>query len=195
MTATTATTPSQFSVRNPATGEQIGTLPIMGRDEVQAAVDRARAAQPAWEASGVHVRAELLRRWSDAVLKDRFRLMQLIRRETGKSDPSAFVEVLVLDNIASYYAKHAPRILKPQSRMPVFPLIHRAHVYYRPYGVAGFITPWNYPYFNGLSDLIPALMAGNSVVLKPSEVTPYVAIYAVEKMIEVGFPRDVIQIV
>ena len=127
--------------------------------------------------------------------QDQHHLMQLIRRETGKSDPSAFVEVLVLDNIASYYAKHAPRILKAQSRMPVFPLVHRAHVYFRPYGVAGFITPWNYPYFNGLSDLLPALVAGNTVVLKPSEITPYVAIYAVEKMIEVGFPADVIQIV
>ena len=193
MTVTTAQ--KQFSVKNPATGEAIGTLPIMGREEVEAVVSRARAAQPAWEGIGVQARAGLLRDWADAVWKDRDHLMQLIRRETGKSDPSAFVEVLVLDNIASYYAKHAPRILKAQNRMPVFPLVHRARVYYRPYGVAGFITPWNYPYFNGLSDLLPALVAGNTVVLKPSEITPYVAMYAVEKMIEVGFPKDVIQIV
>ncbi|MBI1257603.1 MAG: aldehyde dehydrogenase family protein [Chloroflexi bacterium] len=193
MTVTAAQT--YFSVSNPATGEPIGSLPLMGRDDVQAAVSRARAAQPGWEALGVHDRARLLRLWADAVLADQRHLMGLIRRETGKSDPSAFVEVLVLDNIASYYAKHAPRILKAQRRMPVFPLVHRAHVHYRPYGVAGFITPWNYPYFNGLSDLLPALVAGNSVVLKPSEITPYVALYAVEKMREVGFPPDVIQVV
>src|SRR5664279_3118036 len=167
----------QISVKNPITGEQIGALPIMGRAEVEAAVSRARAAQPAWEQIGVGARARLLRKWADAMWHDRDHLMDLIRRETGKSEPSAFVEVAALDNISNYYAQHAARILSPQRRSPIFPIIQWARVYYRPYGVAGFITPWNYPYFNGFSDLLPALVAGNAIVLKPSEVTPYVALY------------------
>ena len=61
--------------------------------------------------------------------------------------------------------------------------------------MAGFITPWNYPYLNALGDLIPALIAGNAVVLKPSEITPYTALYAVEMMHKVGIPRDVVQVV
>ncbi len=185
----------QMSVKNPITGEQIGILPVMEREAVEAAVSRARAAQPAWEQLGVRARARLLRDWADAMWNDRDHLMALIRRETGKSLPSAFVEVAVLDNITNYYARRAPSILRPQRRGAVFPLVQRTRVYFRPYGVAGFITPWNYPYFNGLSDLIPALIAGNAAVLKPSEITPYVALYAVEVMHKVGVPTDVIQVV
>jgi acyl-CoA reductase-like NAD-dependent aldehyde dehydrogenase len=187
--------PQEISVSNPTTGEAIGALPVMGREEVEAAVAAARAAQPAWEALGVKARARLIRDWSDAMWQNREHLKALIRQETGKSDPSAFVEVGVLDSIANYYAKHAPRMLHPQRRQAYIPLIQRNRVYYKPYGVVGFITPWNYPYFNALVDLIPALIAGNTVVLKPSEITPYTAIYAVEKMIEVGVPRDAIRIV
>jgi acyl-CoA reductase-like NAD-dependent aldehyde dehydrogenase len=184
----------QISVKNPVSGETIGSLPIATPPEVEAAVRRARAAQPAWEQLGVPRRARLLRDWADAVLKDRDNLMRIIRRETGKNDSGAFVEIAVVDNITNYYAQVAPRLLRPQTRKALFPLVHRARVYYRPYGVAGFITPWNYPYLNGLGDLVPALIAGNTAVLKPSEITPYTALYAVEMMYKVGIPRDVVQV-
>ncbi len=185
----------QISVTNPATGEQIGLLPLMEHAEVEAAVGRARAAQPDWEQMGVRPRARLLRQWGEAIWRDRDHLIETIRRETGKSESSAFVEVTALDNIVNFYVQQAARILRPQKRRALFPLIQRARVYYRPYGVVGFITPWNYPHLNGLGDLIPALIAGNAVVLKPSDITPYTALYGVERMIEIGVPRDVIQIV
>ncbi len=195
MTISASAPTRQISVKNPVSGELIGSVPVTTPAEVEQAVQRARAAQPAWEQLGVKRRARLLRDWADAVLKDQANLMQIIRRETGKNDSGAFVELAVLDNITNYYAHIAPHLLRPQTRRASFPLIHRARVYYRPYGVAGFITPWNYPYLNGLGDLVPALIAGNAAVLKPSEITPYTALYAVEMMVKVGVPREVVQVV
>src|SRR4051812_10928060 len=117
--------PQQFSVSNPVTGESIGTVPVLDRAAVEAAGGRARATQPGWEALGAQARGRLLRKWADAIWTDRERLMALIRRETGKSESSALLEVAALDNIATYYARQAARILRPQRRGTVFPLIQR----------------------------------------------------------------------
>lgn len=185
----------QIAVRNPLTGETIGALRVMGRTEVEAAVQRARAAQPAWAQIPVRTRARLLRDWADVVWKDREQMMAIIRRETGKSMSSAFVEVAALDSITNHFAQQGPKILRRQKRRALFPIIEQARVYYHPHGVAGFITPWNYPYLNALGDLIPALIAGNTVVLKPSEITPYTALHSVEMMHKIGIPRDVVQVV
>ena len=187
--------PQQIRVNNPVTGEEIGVLPVVDAEEVAAVVRRARAAQPQWEALGVRERCRLLRAWADRVWADRATLMQIIRRETGKNDSGAFAEIAVIDLITTYYVNSAPRILHAQTRKALFPIIQRARVYFHPHGVVGFITPWNYPYLNGWQDLIPALLAGNSVVVKPSEITPYTSAYCVEKMVEVGIPRDVIQVI
>lgn len=185
----------QITVKNPITGEAIGTLLVMERAEVEAAVNRARAAQPGWEQTPVRTRAKLLQAWTDAIWNDRDQVMAMIRRETGKSLSSAFVEVAALDNIANHYAQQGAKILRRQKRRALFPVVQRARVYYHPYGVAGFITPWNYPHLNALGDLVAALVAGNTVVLKPSEITPYTALYDVEMMYKVGIPRDVVQVV
>ncbi len=182
-------------VHNPLTGAEIGRLPLLDSAAVAAVAERARAAQPEWEARGVKARAKLIRDWLDAVWDDRTRLIEIIRRETGKTDSSALVEIMVMDNIGSYYAKHAARFLRPQRRAALVPLIQRGRLVYHAYGVAGFITPWNYPYLNALCDLIPALIAGNAVVVKPSETAPYAALYGVEKLIEVGVPPDVVGVV
>jgi succinate-semialdehyde dehydrogenase/glutarate-semialdehyde dehydrogenase len=185
----------QIEVMNPVTGETIGSIPVMSREEVSAVVDRARAAQPGWEARGARQRAQLLKAWGEAVWQDRENGIQVIRRETGKSKGSAYAEIAVIDSIVRYYDYHGPRLLRPQSRGAAFPIRQRTRVYYKPHGVAGFITPWNYPFLNAFADLIPALFAGNTVVLKPSEITPYVAEYFVNQMYSVGIPQDVVQIV
>lgn len=182
-------------VLSPLTGELLGTVPQMQREQIVAVVERARAAQPAWEALGIKARVRLLRQWIDLVLSDRAKLIEIIRQETGKTESSALVEILALDNIANYYASRAPRILRSQRRQPLIPLVQRAQVNYYALGVVGFITPWNYPYLNSLCDLLPALVAGNAVVVKPSEIAPYAAIYGIEKLIEVGVPRDVVGVV
>ena len=190
--------PSQaatIDVRSPVTGELIGTTPITTREEVAAAVQRAREAQPVWQAMGVRERARLMNRWRNILYQDNKQAMQVIRRETGKNDASAFVELAVMDASIDYYVKEAPRVLRPQTRRPLFPLIQRARMYYKPLGVTGFIAPWNYPFFLAMIDMTAALIAGNTAVIKPSEVTPFSAIYAVELMRRAGIPRDVVQVV
>ncbi|MFN8529107.1 MAG: succinic semialdehyde dehydrogenase [Anaerolineae bacterium] len=188
-------TPDMIPVTNPITGETIGSIPVMKADEVRAAVERARAAQPAWAALGVKARARLIQQWNQALWEDQKAFIDLIRREMGKTEGAAFVEVAVVDIIATFYARKAPRLLRPNGRKPAFPLEHYAKVIYKPYGVVGFITPWNYPLLNGIGDIIAALIAGNTAVIKPSEITPFTAIRAVELMHKMGIPRDVVQIV
>lgn len=184
-----------IQVKNPVTGEVIGTVPNSTPDDVREAVRRAREAQPAWNARGSRGRARLLRLWADELWRSRDLLMHTIRQETGKNDTGALLEVIVLDNALEYCANHAPRLLRPQKRRPLFPLLQYARVYYDPYGVVGFITPWNYPYLNAYLDLVPALAVGNAVVLKPSEITPFSALRAAEIAHRVGIPDNVLQVV
>lgn len=184
-----------IAVKNPVTSETIGEIPIMTADQVQEATARARAAQPAWEARGVKARAGLIRKWADLLWEDQKKAIDKIRAETGKNEIGAWLEIAVIDNVVAYYHHRAPALLHPQTRRALFPGKHKARLYYKPHGVAGFITPWNYPLNNAFIDLIPALIAGNTVILKPSEVTPFTATYIVDLMYKAGIPRDVVQIV
>jgi succinate-semialdehyde dehydrogenase / glutarate-semialdehyde dehydrogenase len=186
---------AQIAVQNPVTGAEIGKIPVMSADEVHNAAATAAKAQLAWEARGVKERAALLRKWADLLWDDQKTAQQKIRAETGKNEIGSWLEVVVIDTVVAYYHHHAPRILSRKTRRSLFPGKQTARVYYKPHGVCGFITPWNYPLNNAFIDLIPALIAGNTVLLKPSEITPYTAIYAVELMVKAGIPKDVIQIV
>ncbi len=185
----------QIPVKNPVTGQIIGSIPIISAAEVRQAVDRARAAQPAWEARGVKERATLIRRWSDMLWDDQKNAIAVIRRETGKTQLGAWEEVAAIDTVVSYYTKHAARFLRPQTRRSAVPVRHKARLYYKAYGVAGFITPWNFPLLLAFMDLVAALFAGNTVLLKPSEITPFTALYTVELMYKAGIPKDVVQVV
>lgn len=191
----TISTREQILVRNPVTDDILGHIEAMTAEQVQAVVARAKAAQPAWAARQVKERCRLLLKWADLLWKHQAAAIQRIREATGKNAFGAWEEVAVLDTITHYYANHAPQWLAPQTRRSVLPIKHTARVYCKPWGVAGFITPWNYPLLNAIQDMIPALIAGNTVVLKPSEVTPYVASFAVDLMHEAGIPRDVVQLV
>lgn len=190
-----AATTSPITVTDPISGAVIGTIQPSDVAAVKAAVARARAAQPAWEALGVKGRARLLRRWGDLIWADREALIATIRRETGKNRSMAYSEVIVTDNLLQYYNTRAHRILRPQWRRPLIPLVHTAKVHYKPWGVVGIISPWNFPYNLAFCDAIPALIAGNTVVLKPSEITPFSAEFGLEKMRSAGIPQDVFQIV
>ncbi len=193
--ATGETRPASVDVINPLTGGTIGSVPNSTPEQVRAAVERARAAQPKWVARGALGRARYLRLWAEELWRDRDRLAQIIREETGKPETGAIIEIIVLDLVLDYYAKHAPRILKPHRRRTLVPLAQYARIYYKPFGVVGALTPWNYPYLNAFLDVAPALVAGNTVVLKPSEVTPFTAIRAVELAYRAGMPPDVLQVI
>jgi len=185
----------EIRVKNPVDGAVIGSVPHCTPDEVREAVARARAAQPGWEARGSRGRARVLEVWAEELWRSRESLIRPIRCETGKNEAGALLEIIVLDTVLDYYAHHAPRLLRPQKRRTLFPIVQYARVYYKSYGVVGFITPWNYPYLNAFLDAVPALVAGNTIVLKPSEITPFSALHAVEIAHRVGIPRDVIQVV
>lgn len=183
-----------IEVYNPISEQIIGRVPNTSADDVMMAVERAGDASLAWGALSVAERARLLRRFGDLLWEDQTNAMRVIREETGKNDTGAFIEVMGIDNAVAYYCSNADDFLSPQSRQPIFPLLQVARVHYKPHGVVGFITPWNYPMMLSIVDAIPALIAGNTVIIKPSEITPYSALYAVQLMHKAGVPAHVVQV-
>jgi acyl-CoA reductase-like NAD-dependent aldehyde dehydrogenase len=185
----------RFAIKNPVTGNTIGTLPIFDVAALHEAAARARATQPAWEALGVKRRALLMRAWIDALWAHDKKLVAILRRETGKTYHDAIGELFSADVIAIYYAQNAARILRPYRGTPIFPIIQRVDVEYRAHGVVGMIAPWNYPLLNIAFELIAALVAGNAVLVKPSELTPYTALFIIEMFHRVGVPQEIVQVV
>ena len=180
----------------PATGELLGEAPVMGPEEVRAAVARARRGQQAWGALSVAERCRRVLRFRDAIVDRQDELIDLLSRETGKPLIEALMhEVTPSATVATYFAKHGPEILAPRE-VPLDLLKHRkAVLHYPPRGVVGCITPWNYPFYMPFRDIFLALIAGNAVVLKPSEVTPLIALRAKAIWDEAGMPVDLLQVV
>jgi succinate-semialdehyde dehydrogenase / glutarate-semialdehyde dehydrogenase len=179
---------------NPVSREQIGSIPVTTHERLGRMVRRARAAQRTWGAMEATQRAALIRRWGDILWQERYDLIAAIREETGKTTQSALLEVIGVDNIVGYYTQKAPALLRPQRARPLIPLIQRARIHHKPYGVVGVIGPFNYPYLLVFMDAIPALLAGNAVVLKPSDLTPFTAEYGLRTLHMAGIPEDVVQI-
>lgn len=184
-----------IAVTNPVTGQIIRTVTNSSRADVAAAVERAREAQRIWGKLSVHERSRYLRRWGDLLWRERDEIMRVIREETGKSEGSAMAEIILADSTLTYYVHHGEKLLAPQNRPPVLPLVERGRLYYKPHGVAGFISPWNYPFLLSVADMIPALIAGNTAIVKPSDLTPLSALYAAGMFERVGLPPNVMQVV
>jgi acyl-CoA reductase-like NAD-dependent aldehyde dehydrogenase len=183
-----------IAVENPATGDKIGHVPDLSAAEVAALAKRARTAQPGWEALGFDGRAEVFREMRRWFVENRQRVVQTIVAETGKTreDAQTTELFLILDSLG-FWAKKAPRYLadeRVRGSSP-FTLGKKMYVRYRPYGLVGVIGPWNYPLSNSFGDCIPALAAGNSVILKPSEVTPLTSLLVEEGFRAAGGPDDV----
>jgi len=191
---TTGTRPS-MTVQAPATDEPLGTVPECAPADVRAAVERGREAQSAWATRDLDDRIAVLRAVHDAVLDRRAELVAVLQAETGKSRSDAVEEVLDIANTARYYADRAGSFLSPTSRSGAVPLLTRAVEHRHPKGVAGLITPWNYPLTLGVSDALPALVAGNAVVLKPAESTPFTALSAARVLQHAGVPERCFQVV
>ncbi len=185
----------QFEVEAPFTGEKIGQLPACNETDVELAVKRARVAQPVWARRPVAERQAIFKRYHDLVLRRQAELLDVIQLESGKARQHALEEVFDVALTGRYYAYHAQRFLKTRSRRGLFPLVARVQEHHHPVGVAGFISPWNYPLTLAISDVIPALIAGNTAVLKPAELTPFTALLAVKLLREAGLPHEVFQVV
>ena len=185
----------KITVETPFTGESLGHIPRCTAADVEEAARRSRSAQARWSETSFQKRKEVFLRFHDLVLDRQREALDLIQLENGKARKHAFEEVLDTAITARYYANTAEKYLKPRRRQGAFPLLTKTREYHHPIGVAGFIVPWNYPLSLGVSDAIPALLAGNGAVIKPDEKTPYSALWAVDLLHEAGIPKSLIQVV
>ena len=184
-----------LAVRTPITDEEIGAVPSCTAADVAGAVERARRAQSCWESTPVEDRAAVLERFGDLVSERREELLDVVQLETGKARHHALEEVLDVPLTCSYYATNGPGMLADEARDGAIPKASTATVTYEPVGVVGVISPWNYPLTLALTDAIPALLAGNAVVCKPDERTPFIALAIAELLAEAGLPDGLFQIV
>lgn len=181
---------------NPATGQPLGEVPDMTADEVRAAVASARTAQQAWGALSLEVRCRRVLRFAEVLMARAEDVIDLLVREGGKTRLEALgMEVVLVADLVRYFAKHAPEMLQPVP-VPLHLMKHRAsYLHFVPRGVVGIIAPWNFPFSIPIGETMMALMAGNAVVLKPSEVTPLIAGKARELYLASDLPPELFQVV
>ncbi|MGI8328601.1 succinic semialdehyde dehydrogenase [Actinomadura scrupuli] len=183
------------TIPTPFTGEPLATLRLSSADDVRKAYDSAREAQRRWAAVPVQQRVKPFLAMVDALVDRREEILDVIQLETGKARRHAYEEFLDVALCSLYYARRAGRLLRPKRRQGAFPLATRAHEYRQPKGVVGLISPWNYPFSLGVSDIVPALLAGNAVVHKPDTQTSLSSLWALDLLVELGLPKDLWQIV
>lgn len=185
---------SEITTVAPFTGKPLATLRQSTADDVAKVFDRARQAQVVWAKTSPADRAKPFVRLHDLVLGNN-ELIDIVQAETGKARNSAFEETVDVAGLALYNGRHAPKYLAPRKRAGAIPVATQTRELRQPKGVVGIISPWNYPLSLGICDVIPALLAGNSVVHKPDTQTALTALMARELLIKAGLPADVWQIV
>jgi succinate-semialdehyde dehydrogenase/glutarate-semialdehyde dehydrogenase len=182
-------------IRSPLHGRTIGEVPVTTPADVQEAVRRARRAQQEWAHRSIAERAEIFIRFHDLIIERQEEILDLIQLESGKTRKHAFEEVADTAIVARYYAHHAEKHLAPKRRQGALPGLTVTWEHHHPVGVVGIIAPWNYPLSMAITDAIPALIAGNAVVLKPDQKTPFTALWVVGLLREAGLPADLYQAV
>ena len=183
------------AITSPLTGEVIGEVPLGTAADVQAAMAECRRVQRRWALTPVKDRAAVLLRYHDLVLDHQDELLDLIQAENGKARVWAFEEIMDQAITARYYARLAPRALRPTPRLTAMPGLINTKEHHVPKGVVGVISPWNYPLVLSTSDALAALVAGNGIVIKPDSQTPFTALRAFELLQEAGLPEGLVQIV
>ncbi len=183
---------------NPATGEVLGEFECAGEAEVEAAVTRARAAQAGWAELGLRRRIAVLREFQGKLHAKKSEVATTITREAGKPLVEALVtEVLVVLDAARFLIDNAWALLRdePVPHGNLAAKLKTGWLVREPHGVVGIISPWNYPFSIPATETLAALVAGNAAVLKPSELTPLVALELASLLHGAGVPKDVFQVV
>jgi succinate-semialdehyde dehydrogenase/glutarate-semialdehyde dehydrogenase len=183
---------------NPATGEVLREFDAAGEREVQTAVTRAQAAQAAWAELGVRRRIDVIREFQRRLLARKSETAAVITREAGKPLAEALTtEVLVVLDAARFLIDNAWGLLRDESvsHGNLATKLKRGRLLREPHGVVGIISPWNYPFSIPATETLAALVAGNAVVLKPSELTPLVALELASLLHAAGVPEAVFQVV
>jgi acyl-CoA reductase-like NAD-dependent aldehyde dehydrogenase len=184
----TASGSATASVIAPFTGEVLHELPLSTASDVEDATAAARVAQAAWRAAGFAHRRRVLLKAHDLLLADRENLMDAVQSETGKTRGQAFEEIFSGASVTRYYAVSAASTLATRRRRAGIPLVIQTRVSYKPKGVVGVITPWNYPLSLSLMDVIPALAAGNAVVQKADNQGALSILASRKAFIDAGVP-------
>jgi len=182
-----------IEVTNPATGQVLGRIPDLGGDAAQDAVAAARAALPAWRGLTARARAVILRRWHDRVMEARSDLARLLTAEQGKPLAEAEGEIAYAASFLEWFAEEARRAYGDV--IPGHQADRRLLVLKQPVGVVAAVTPWNFPAAMVTRKVAPALAAGCTIVLKPSELTPFTALALARLAAEAGVPDGVFNVV
>jgi acyl-CoA reductase-like NAD-dependent aldehyde dehydrogenase len=182
---------------DPATNEVIARYPVTSTDDLPAIIERARSVQKEWSAHSLAHRCAALLRLRDAIYSRRDAIATVISRETGKPRVEAILaEVLLALDTTDFLARQAPAWLRPE-RVPHHSLALRAKsgwTEFHPHGVVAIIPPWNYPFAIPIAQIVPALVAGNGVLLKPSELTPGTGALISELIDQAKFPPGLVQV-
>jgi len=184
-----------IGVDAPFTLTKVGSVPACTEADVERATRRARAAQTGWAERSFAERASVVREFHDLVLSEQERILDLLQLEAGKARKDAFDEVLEMTSTAQYYASEGDRFVQTRRCDSSIPFVTATYEHRDPVGVVGVVAPFNYPLTLSVSDAIPALLAGNAVVIKPDERTPYAVAFAKRLLERAGLPAECFQVV
>lgn len=183
---------------SPVDQHHVGELDVSTKDEVDNAITHAQAAQTAWAARPVKERADIVRGAVDQLVARRDEIIDTLQAETGKPRAEALaIEIVPACDFLNHWSSRAHKVLRDERRKVhgyIRPL-KKLRIHYQPLGVVGVITPWNAPFVLSLNPVAQALLAGNAVILKPSEMTPRSAEWAVRILHAAGVPEDLVQVV
>jgi len=183
---------------DPATGKEVGRVPNLSSDNVAIAVAKACKSQKAWAALDFKERGRIVMRARSIVLEEMEEIALLISKESGKPVSEAFsTEISPTLDLMQFFARNARKLLSPEKiNIGQYGLLGRiSHIVYKPIGVVGIISPWNFPWAIPLGEVVMSLMAGNAVVLKPSELTPLVGVKIGDVFTRAGLPDGLLQVV
>lgn len=183
----------KFDSLDPATGDVLGRACLAGVEEVTEAVKVAKLAQESWNKIDISERAEIVARIGDELLKRSQELKKLITIEMGRPLFESNIEVSKTSEMVKYFANEGKKFLEGDE-VPINP-DNFSITRYEPVGVVGIIKPWNYPLLLPLWSIAPALIAGNTVVFKPSDLTPFVGIEIGKICQDAGVPDGVVNVV
>jgi aldehyde dehydrogenase (NAD+)/succinate-semialdehyde dehydrogenase/glutarate-semialdehyde dehydrogenase len=189
------TTGNTWKLTEVYTGDLLVELPQSSPDDIAKAFDDARAAQQVWASWSLRKRLKVLKRFHALVLENQFLITDLIQAESGKNRRMAFEESCDVPMGASHYIKRAPSVLKDRKHAGPVPVLSHSTEVRRPKGVVAIIAPWNFPFATGISDTIPALIAGNGVVVKPDNKTALSPLLGVRLLEQAGMPKGLVQFV
>jgi len=183
-----------IAIVDPLTGQKLHDIEAHSATDVAPKFQAGREAQKAWNKLGPAGRSKIAHKLVDVLIANQEELMDVLQKETGKSRMHAFEEVTGALAAISYYAKVTPKLLRRKKVRGGVPLLITAYTEPAPVGVVGIITPWNYPLALTMMDVIPALLAGNSVVQKADNQTAKTVTMSRDLAVKAGVPADVWQV-